>query len=84
MIRLSRFLQNISETTTQLFHIQILQKSGSGQARPCEGRTGAGSVCMTLCVGRVVCWVEGVNCLKAVILTAADISRLEELGGEQD
>ena len=64
MIRLSRFLQNVSETTTQLFHIQILQKSvpeiwGLCQARPCEGRTGAGSVFMTLCVGRVVCCVLG-------------------------
>lgn len=84
MIRLSRFLQNISETTTQLFHIQILQKSGVC-ARPGPVRAGRGlGVCMTLCVGCVMCWVEGVNCLKAVILTAADISRLEELGGEQD
>ena len=56
--------------------------------RPGSARAGRGlGACLWPCVLGVlcvVCWVEGLNCLKAVILTAADISRLEELGGEQD
>lgn len=89
MTRRSRFLQSVLETTTQLFHAQILQKLSPWslcKARPCEGRTWAGvCVCMTSCVGSgegqegTVLTVKGL-----LILTAADISCLEELSGEQN